>query len=337
MKLMNNTAEIARELLKIDNILILTHVGPDADCLGSSYALKCALEACGKKVSIANNDIIDKRFLFITNGMEKLDLPESFDYIISVDCADEVMFGKTLCRELAKRLNIASDGEEIPAIKPYIVIDHHVTNKAFGKFNLINPEAAACAEIIYDVICGLRTAITKETANFLYAAILGDTGGFRYSNTTHRTMEIASELIKTGYIDIADMNRRIFENKTLNRMMFDAKVIENTEIYKLSSGRDLALVCISDEMINSCGIDQTDSSGSIDIPRQIENVSVAVSLRESGDIIKISMRSNDETDVSEICMQFAGGGHKKAAGCKLSVGLAEAKKQILSKFDIIGE
>lgn len=302
--------ETAVEFLKTrDNFLILTHSHPDGDTLGSAFALKYALEAVGKRANVKCNDTVAKKFDYLGKVCED---ECAFDALVAVDVADTKLLGKDFEEKFADRIELC--------------IDHHGSNRMFAERTLLDANAAAACEIVLEVIHALGIKPTKQIADCIYTGISTDTGCFRYSNVTPRTMRMAAEMIECGA-----------DNVTINTVMFETKTRTYVALEKLAVGGmkmfldgKCALITVTQDMYRQSGSDESEVDAITSLPRQIEGVLVGVTMRERKDgSYKISMRSNRPINVSEICAAMGGGGHPQAAGCQVSGTLEEATQTVI--------
>ncbi len=288
---------VIRELKAADDIVILAHQSPDGDTIGSAFALMHALGALGKRVRVECSDPYPEVYRFLHDGYE----PEQFNerLIISTDIATEQLFGEKLERYKG-RVDIA--------------IDHHPTNTRFAKRTLLVPAAAATCEIMYKVIRGLCDEIDAKTASCLYTGLATDTGCFKFSNTTPLSHEIAAKLMRYG-ADAAYINRHIFETKTRQRLELEMTALSSIKYYE--NGR-IAVMYIPLDMLVSTGVSEEETDSISSLPRQIAGVEIGITVKQrEGGEFKVSVRTGEQYDASEICKRFDGGGHKRAAGCLL--------------------
>lgn len=286
----------AAEFLKErDKFLILMHTSPDGDTVGSGCALCGALQRMGKKAMAVCPDPVPERFGYLFNAFSKQEFePET---IVCVDVADTKLLGDM--RETGNKAGLC--------------IDHHVSNTGYAERTLLEPDSAAAAEIVYEVITELGVPFDKELANCIYTSIATDTGCFCFGNTTSRSHEIAAEMIRRG-AETARINYAMFELKTKGRMRLEQEVLSGMKFY---AGGHVALITVFLDTLNSIeGIDTEDVGGLTAIPRQIEGVEVGVNIKQKKpDVFNASVRTNGRVNASEICSKFGGGGHERAAGC----------------------
>lgn len=313
--LMMTSPEAAGWLLERDNFLIITHVRPDGDTLGSAAGLCGALREAGKTANVLVNKQTTKRYAPYMSAYYSEDF--SPDYVITADIAAEGLF---------------PGNAEIYKGRVDLSIDHHPSNSGFAKNTLLDASCAACGELIYRLAMDLAGGISAETAKLLFIALTTDTGCFRYGNTTADTHRIASELIKAGAPG-AEINKKLFRTKTKSRIIIESEILNGIEF---SRDSQIATVVITREMLDRAGADEDDLEDIAAIHGQIEGVVVSITVRELEDgASKVSVRTNKLVDAGAICAILGGGGHAMAAGVTLDGGVWEAKEKILACVDEI--
>lgn len=303
----------AAQLLKeADNILIISHLRPDGDTLGSAFALRHALKSAGKKTCVACDSEITPKYQIISDGKRCLKPEFKPAFVVTVDVAATKLIGESL-KQFEDKIDL--------------VIDHHPTNTNYGKLNVVDSAKASAGEIIYEILNEMRLPVTTEIANCIYIALSTDTGCFRYSNTTPESLRLAAVLYELG-ADATNLNRRFFETITRNQLEIQKLVFDSIKFYKNGT---IGVVNVTLDMIEKTAASEDDIEGLTAFPRRVEGVLVGVVVREIGkDEYKISMRSNGLVDVSLICSKYGGGGHKRAAGCNIKGTLEEIEKQLIS-------
>lgn len=304
-------SQAVTELKNADNILILTHMNPDGDTLGSGFALLRALRKMGKKVKLLNGDRISTKYNYLFENLHHEDFEE--EYIVSVDVAEKKLLGEALSEKYGERVNLS--------------IDHHEASRRFAKMTCCEPDSASCCEIIYLVIKGLGVPIDKEIADCIYTGCSTDTGCFRYSNVTERTHLIAAELIGAG-ADHSRINTKMFEMKSMNNIMLETMCLSTLSFYAEAR---VAVISVTQEMFRKTGTDKSALDAIKPVTRQIEGVKAGVTLREDADgKISVSLRTDEDVDAASICAHFGGGGHVRAAGCEFNgKTIEEAKKAVV--------
>ena len=307
--------EIIRFLNEHDSFLLISHISPDGDTLGSAAALALALRDMGKQVTLAVDGTVSHRlrifeeFVHFYNFDTKPE--EEYDGIVSLDCGDLGSLGKF------ERLFSA---HECTA-----VIDHHPTNPAYGKINWIKP-VAATTMMVLEILLEMQCEITKPIANCLYVGLSTDTGNFCFSNVDGGVFETARVLADAGaeIVRICDM---LYEQNTLGATRIQGRAIDSLEM--LMEGR-IAIVTIELDDIDAAGAVVQDCSGIVDIPRRIEGAELAIFFRQTtGGKYKVSMRSHNYVDCAAIAAKFGGGGHVRAAGATMQGSMDEIRAAVI--------
>lgn len=306
---MLSVKEAAARLSSFDNILILTHIRPDGDTVGCAGALCAGLRALGKTAYLLPNPgLTDTTAPYFTPYAA----PEGFvpETIVSTDIATE---------------NLLPDNAKTYAGRIDLAIDHHTSFEHFAKENIVRPEAAACGELMYDILLELG-CINAETAELLYLAISTDTGCFAYGNTTARTHAVTAALMETG-IDVYPINKTFFGTKTRRRMALEADMLVNAEYFDRNR---CVFLYVPMSLMERLGATETDAEDLSALGRQIEGVDCAVTFRElRKDVWKLSVRTDKRINASKICATMGGGGHLAAAGCTVEAPLTEVKSAVL--------
>ncbi len=305
-----------RELMSMDDVLILVHRNPDGDCLGTAFALKRAFENLGRRVCVAATGTVDRNLREITDGAEELKPQFLPSAIVSVDVATQQMLGPDLaCYADTVDYNI----------------DHHFTNTEYARNNIVFGSASSAGEVLFDLFSACGIEIDGVIAEKLYAAIAFDTGCFRYSNTTAHTHFVVSELLKFSF-DAPRVVRNMFDVVPLRQLKMERAALDSLHSYQ--DGKIL-LLPISRQMLEENGATDEDVSGMVALIRRIEGAVVCATLKETkeGDV-KVSLRSADDIfDVSAVASVFGGGGHVKASGCLIKSTLEEAERRLLSAIE----
>lgn len=301
--------EAAERLRSFDNILILTHVRPDGDTVGSAAALCAGLRALGKTAYLLPNpQLTDTTAPYFRPyaawaGFE----PEK---VVSVDIAATSLFPEN-AKPYADRVDLA--------------IDHHPSFQGFGRENLVRPSAAAAGEIVYDVLAALGP-ITAEMALPLYVAVSTDCGCFAYNNTTARTHAVAAALLRTG-IDFQAVNKTFFRTKTRKRLALEAAMLGGVEYHDRER---VAVLSVPLSLIAQVQATETDAEDLSALGGQIQGVDCAVTMRElRPDVWKFSLRTGPRVNATKVCALLGGGGHAAAAGCTVEAPYEEAKGRML--------
>ena len=309
--------DILEEINKAESIVILTHENPDGDAVGSSLALYNALKNYGKQ----NVDVIipeySRCFEFLpgTNIIKKESDVEHYDLAISVDTATIKMLNGW-----AKYFDNA---------KTSIVIDHHGTNTMYGDLNFVNPDSPACAQILLVLFGYYNMEITKEIGTCILTGIITDTGGFKYQGTNVETFEFVAELLNKG-VNVSKIYRRVLETTT--RTSFELRRIAESRLEFLYDNKaTFTYITLDDE--DKVKSETGDHEGIVNIGKCIEGVEVSVFIRElrDGKGWKVSLRSNEYVNVSDVALLFGGGGHPRAAGCNMQGDLQHVRDKIMNE------
>ena len=302
----------ARALLaRAISVAVVSHVRPDGDAVGSLLAFSLSLEQAGIHATPVLMDGLPSRFRFLPGADRILRaLPEDHDLLVALDCAD------------AERLGI-QPGPERPHVD--LNIDHHATNTHFAAVNLVEPAAAATAEVLHGVLPQLRLPLTRDVALNLLAGLLADTIGFRTASVTAKTLRIAAELMDWG----APM-AQVYQSVLGLQSFFSARYW-GTGLSRLAMDDGLVwttLLQADREKVGYAGFDDADL---INLLSNIEGARVAVVFVEQpGQRVKVSWRSRDGLDVSSLAIQFGGGGHEPAAGAMIEGKLEVVQDDVLS-------
>ena len=309
---MSTLDNILEEINKANSIVILTHENPDGDAVGTALALYNALKQYGK-----NPDIIipeySKVFEFLPgiDDIKKESNVEKYDLAISVDCAT------------IKMLNGFANYFESAKMK--IDIDHHGTNTMYGDINFVNPVAPACAQILITILEYFGMEITKDIGSCILTGIITDTGGFKYSGVTAETFEFVAWLLNKG-VNVSKIYRQVLQVKT--KANFELHRIASDRIEFLEDGK-IAFTYITEEDEQKVGAQNGDHEGIVEVGRDVEGVEVSIFVRQTDKGCKVSLRSNEYVNVSDVCLMFGGGGHQKAAGVLIQGTIEQAKEKLL--------
>lgn len=308
---------IMEEIKEAKSIVIVTHDAPDGDAVGSVLAMKYAINSLGKDADCIVPEF-SKCFNFLpgANELKAESDVEKYDLAIALDCSDnKILKGYEKYFEKAKKK---------------IVIDHHGSNKMYGDINFVNPAAPACCEILVGMFDYFGIEITKEIGTCIITGIITDTGGFNY-NVNPETFDFAAMLLRKG-IKISDVYQKALKTKT--RASFELTKIASDRMEFLEDGK-VTFTYITMEDEKKVNANTGDHEGIVEIGRDIEDVEVSIFLREKENGqkgFKISLRSKDYVNVSDVCLMFGGGGHPRAAGAFSTGTIEQIKEKLISEI-----
>ncbi len=314
---MNSLEEVADLLRRGKKAVICGHTMPDGDSVGSVLAMSFLFSALGIENHVVTPDIIPAAYSFFP-GMERVrtinGFPPGCDLAVILDCTDFDRLGDELSERIRKVPNTVN-------------LDHHISNREFGTLNYVDATASAAAEIVFALIRLMGIPLTEEMAVNLYAAIVMDTGSFRFDNTTARTYEIAAELTRTG-IKAAEINADLFEKKDLVHLKLLGYAL--TCLQTAAAGR-VAWAALPLEVMHRFGALDEHADGIINYPRMLDGVEIGLLFREiEAGKVKVGFRSKKHIDVNKLAAAFGGGGHPRAAGCIITGSLAEVEQRVVA-------
>ena len=304
---------IVEHIRETDNFLVLAHVAPDGDALGSMLAMGELLDALGKRVTLFNQSGIPSRFEWLSPKREILtSLPEEEpDSIIVLDCGSAERTGDLIAPWLST--------------KTVLNIDHHLGNPKFGTLNWIEERASSVGEMVGILSRKLGVPMVGLLGEYVYLALISDTGDFCFNNTRPETLEMAAEILRLGLLP-GPFHEQKQSTGTLSQLQMRGTVLQQASLH--ADGR-VTLISFSRELFERTGTGPEDTEGLVNTVLYVRGVQVAVSLREEDHGIKFSLRSKGSTNVQAVASSFGGGGHRNAAGGTLEMSMDEAKKVMI--------
>ncbi len=289
--------KIIAKLNEAKTVGIFTHINPDGDAMGSSYALKLVLEDMGKTAEVFLCGGIEDKLSAIVKGVESKNVEiEKCDMLIALDCADAKRLGKWQ-DAFTSHANTAA-------------IDHHVTHVDFASETVVRDISSTC-ELMWLLFKEMQAVVSVDAATNIYIGMATDTGNFKYSSVTGDTHRIAAELIDVG-VDFAEVSKRMFDTVTREYLALKAKAVNSLKYF--GDGR-ISLLTLKNSDFEEFGVKEENAAGIVTLPTSIEGVEVGVYIRQRGESeYKASLRSARYVDVAEIAETFGGGGHIRAAG-----------------------
>jgi len=309
-------ARIVEAVRARQRFVLSSHSRPDGDSIGSQLAMLYALQQMGKEAIAVNADPASPPLMAFP-GVRDIRIAPSvegnFEAAIIMECGD------------LKRTGVSG-------LERYFVIniDHHPGNTGYGQINWFDASAAACAEMVYDVVRALGVPLTTEIATHVYLAILTDTGSFHYSGISPRTFEICRECLEAG-VDPVMVARNVYDSNNMGRLKLFGAVLGAMQIDQ--SGR-IAIVYVDHEMARAAGGTYEDTEGLVNLPLTVKEIEAVVFFKQDkADQYRVSLRSKGEVDINAIAKEYGGGGHKNASGCTITGPIEELQKTIVEKIE----
>ena len=309
-------ARIADALRARQRFVLSSHSRPDGDSIGSQLAMIYALRAMGKEAIAVNADPAPPPLMAFP-GVRDIRIAPSvegdFDAAIIMECGD------------LKRTGVTGLDRFF-----LVNIDHHPGNTGYGDVTWFEPRAAACAEMVYDVVQALGVPLTKEIATHVYLAIHTDTGSFHYSGISPRTFEICRDCLLAG-VDPVQVARSLYDSNNMGRLKLFGAVLGAMQIDP--TGR-IAIVYVDHEMARTAGGTYDDTEGLVNLPLTVKEIEAVIFFKqEKGDEYRVSLRSKGDLDIGVIAKEYGGGGHKNAAGATVTGPIEELQKALVEKIE----
>lgn len=298
------------------NFAITTHVRPDGDGVGSSLGLCWLLRSLGKTAEVISRDNIPIAYKRLPGADEiriVSAIDKEYDAVFVIECSDSARPG---IKNLEDQLTVN--------------IDHHATCGHFGTINWIDATASAVGEMIYNLCKAIGGRVTKEIAECVYMALVTDTGSFHFSNTTERTLKVASELIKAG-ANPGYISEMVYNSYPWSRVELLSRVLGTVK--RSRSGR-VASLRQTLEMAEDAESVEGDNNGFVNIPLAAGEVEAVLYMREVGkDAYRCSLRSKGDINVARVAEKFGGGGHRNASGCRIEGDWDQREKELLDELE----
>jgi bifunctional oligoribonuclease and PAP phosphatase NrnA len=326
---MSLPSQIADFLREHDDYLIVTHVFPDGDNMGSMLALAEALDKLGKKVARHIEGAVPLVYAWMP-GAEKIDsdIDRAVDKLhctgpcpalLVVDSSDLHRAGDSFIKWFESQKNL-----------PIVNVDHHVTNSGFGTINWVDPSYSSTGEMIYEIIRELDLTLTQPMAQNLFVSVYTDTGRFSFSNTTERSLRYASEYVAAGALPITAF-RNVYANRSLASFHLQAKSFQTMQKFLDDRG---CYFWVDREMFRDTGTTMEDTEGFIDAVRTLRDFEIVVFFKEiETEDIRVSIRAHPPINASALMGLFGGGGHPRAAGARIDMPLPAAIHHFISEAE----
>ena len=311
----NDLKNAVRILRECSNFLIAGHVSPDGDCLGCMCGLGLVLQGLGKSAVLVSPDGVPDLYRFLPGSdrvVREVPADRRFDAAIVVDC------------EGLDRLGIVA--EALPLCGRVLGIDHHSGGQPGLDLQLVDPSAASCSEIVVELLKEAGIKIEHNVAECLLTAVVTDTGSFRFSNVKPSTLRVAATLIEAG-ASVNRIARRIYETRSLSSIKLLGMAL--SAVHTTADGQIAYTSITRDQMALSSAAD-AETEGIVNYVRSVRGAQVGILFRECLDgSTKVSLRSRDGLEISQVARLFGGGGHRTAAGCTVERPLSETIDLVL--------
>jgi bifunctional oligoribonuclease and PAP phosphatase NrnA len=308
--------EIVDAIRGRQRFVLSSHARPDGDSIGSQLAMAYALRALGKQVAVFNADPAPPPLMQFPGVADITIAPAvdgEYDAAIIMECGD---LGRTGVAGLDRSF--------------VINIDHHPGNTGYGQINWFDSSAAACGEMVFDLVGALGVPMSVDIATHIYLAILTDTGSFHYSSISPRTFDICRQTLEAG-VDAVMVARNVYDSNNMGRLKLFGAVLSAMQLD--ATGR-IAIVYLDHEMARAAGGTYEDTEGLINLPLTVKEILAVVFFKQiEGDEYRVSLRSKGEIDIGAVAKEFAGGGHRNAAGCTVSGGIDQLQKLFVEKIE----
>ncbi len=313
-------SEIAQALREHNSFVVMSHVRPDGDAIGSQLALGHALEQLGKTVYYVNEDGLPDNLAFLPHSENVIQLKGEVldvEVAIALDCATKPRLGENSLKAASKT-------------KLWINMDHHISNTGYGDLNFIDATSPATGQILYNFITVEDFPFSDVTRDAIYVAVSTDTGSFQYGSTTVATYEMAADLVRRG-LKVGDINVKTYDSYPYRRVELLRRLLSTLQLSDDGRIADWKLVYSTQEKL---GLKPEDSEGLIDMIRAVDGVEVAVFFEELSDgMIRVSMRSkNKAINVCNVAKIFGGGGHAMAAGIRTEGTIEGVREVVLAEL-----
>ncbi|MFW6068697.1 MAG: DHH family phosphoesterase [Chloroflexota bacterium] len=307
--------EIETLLTEAQDVLVVTHIGPDGDAIGSLTAMGIALRRLGCSVTLVCDDGVPSRFGFLSMAervQTNTDAGATYDLLIALDCGDMSRMGRAF-----------ADLPEPPP--PIINIDHHVTNTQFGEVNVVDSACTSTTEILYRLLPGLGVRLSSDLATSLLTGIVTDTLGFRTVGVSAATFEAASALMEAG-ADLNHITARALLIKPLSILYLWQRGLDNLKLEE----EGLLWTAITHKERQAIGHVSSSSGGLVNMLANVDEAAMSAVLLEDEDRVFVGFRCRPPFNVAELALNLGGGGHPLAAGCTLEGSLADAQSLVVN-------
>ena len=292
--------------------VVASHARPDGDAVGSQLALAGALRQLGKEALVVSRDPLPRYCLSLPGASEVTQASRvsgGFDAAVVLECG-------------------SLERTELEGLQQYFLInvDHHAGNTRYGALNWLDESAAACGEMVFDIVRGLGVPLTADIAAPLYVAILTDTGSFQHGNITPRTFDICRRIAAAGVAPAAAA-AAVYQQGSVGKLRLTGALLSGMELH---AGGRVAVLHVDDRMLRAAGCGLDDLEGLINLPLAAADVQAALLFKEFEGELRVSVRSKGAIDVRAVAAAYGGGGHRNASGFSVQRPLDAARRRVVA-------
>ena len=320
--MMAGIEELVPLIERAEQVVLITHIKPDGDALGSLFGLADILQGMGKKVFCYLEEEVPHLYGFLP-GLEQVETTvEALDHFVQ-DAGGDILAIALDCGDMQR---LGKSGPLLRKIHPFVVIDHHKGNNGFGDLSWVEAHRSSTGEMVCDLARALGQELSASAATCLYTAIVTDTGSFRYASTSGHTHRVAAALVERGARP-GFINEKLYDCYPLGRLRLMQHVLTTLAMF---ADEQIAVISVTNKMLAETGTTLDDTENFINLPRAVKSVRVAVFLKEGPDCVSVSLRSRGCCDVSKVAVRFGGGGHVRASGFRSNgLTLDQVRAQLL--------
>ncbi len=320
--MMAGIEELVHLIERVEQVVLITHIKPDGDALGSLFGLAAILQGMGKKVFCYLEEEPPHLYRFLPGVRQAETTVEALDHFVRA-AGEDIMAIALDCGDMQR---LGKSGPLLRKIHPFVVIDHHNGNNGFGDLSWVEAHRSSTGEMICDLARALGQDLSESAAICLYTAIVTDTGSFRYSSTSSHTHRVAADLVERGARP-GMINEKLYDNYPLGRLRLMQQVLTTLAMF---ADEQIAVISVSNKMLAETGTTLEDTENFINLPRALKTVRIAVFLKEGQGFVSVSLRSRGCCDVSKVAVRFGGGGHVRASGFRRNgLSLDQMRERLL--------
>ncbi len=320
--MMAGIEELLPLIERAELVVLITHIKPDGDALGSLFGLADILQAMGKRIFCYLEEEAPHLYGFLP-GLDRAETTVAALKYFVQDAGKNILAIALDCGDMQR---LGKSGSLLRKIHPFVVIDHHKGNNGFGDLSWVEAHRSSTGEMVCDLAQALGQELSESAATCLYTAIATDTGSFRYASTSSHTHRVAAALVECGARP-GMINEKLYDNYPLGRLKLMPLVLTTLAMF---ADDQIAIISVTSKMLEQTGTTLEDTENFINLPRAVKTVRVAVFLKEGQGGVSVSLRSRGCCDVSKVAVRFGGGGHVRASGFRSrGLSLDQVRERLL--------